>query len=265
MSIRPDAEVEVKSSSYRGMSAIRSRFVHIVWPCGITMVPCDTVGQVFAGVGQKKEHAMETRFPPFTVTPAAIDEIEDVGGLRLDLVDGGCCGTTYDFGTHPATPCDHVFGCEGAWLVASDDAMRILPGSKRDYSDRDGHPRFRVLSNPQYAPALPVQSVVRRAMAWSMRAHLPGQDSYAVGCLTHRSALLSCLRTPHRPVCGMLWSRRYGNTGWRTTPPAGVAGGTRERLKAVIPRQPGSARGRIPSRRRAIPWCSQRLRPPGGH
>lgn len=34
---------------------------------------------------------METRFPPFTVTPAAIRKIEDVGGsVRLDLIDGGC-------------------------------------------------------------------------------------------------------------------------------------------------------------------------------
>ncbi|MDQ3541067.1 MAG: iron-sulfur cluster assembly accessory protein [Chloroflexota bacterium] len=92
---------------------------------------------------------METRYPPFAVTPTAIRKIEDVGGcVRIDLVDGGCCGTAYDFAVHPGASTDEVFGCEGAWLLVSRDAMAILPGTKLDYSDRVRPPRFRVIHNP---------------------------------------------------------------------------------------------------------------------
>lgn len=95
---------------------------------------------------------METRYPPFTVTPTAIRKIEDVGGsVRIDLVDGGCggCGgTAYDVTAHPATSADQVFGCDGAWLVVSFAAMAILPGTKLDSSDRVTPPRFRVNNNP---------------------------------------------------------------------------------------------------------------------
>jgi hypothetical protein len=38
---------------------------------------------------------METVFPPFAVTEAAVAQIEAVGGVvRIDVADGGCCGRT---------------------------------------------------------------------------------------------------------------------------------------------------------------------------
>lgn len=38
-----------------------------------------------------------TRFPPFDLTRAAIDQIANLGGaVRIDLTEGGCCGKTYE-------------------------------------------------------------------------------------------------------------------------------------------------------------------------
>lgn len=87
--------------------------------------------------------------------------------MRIDLIDGGCCGTAYDFTRHPAASSDQVFGCDGAWLVVSDDAMRILPGTKLDYSDRIKPPRFRVINNPN----TPVRCPCNRSfgMTWPGR------------------------------------------------------------------------------------------------
>ena len=100
-------------------------------------------------VVQRKDWIVETRFPPFAVTATAIRKIEDVGGAaRLDLVDGGCGGTAYDVSTREVEASDHVFSCEGAWLIVSDAAMGILPGTKLDYSDRVKPPRFRSIDNP---------------------------------------------------------------------------------------------------------------------
>ena len=40
----------------------------------------------------------QTLFPPFTVTRAAIEQLTVLGGaVRIDIEDGGCCGTTYVF------------------------------------------------------------------------------------------------------------------------------------------------------------------------
>ncbi len=58
---------------------------------------------------------LDLELPPFRVTGPAISQIETVGGVvRIDLVDGSCCGTAYDVGTGPAQDGDYSFGCEGA-------------------------------------------------------------------------------------------------------------------------------------------------------
>lgn len=93
----------------------------------------------------------DTRLPPFTVTPAAIDEIEAAGGVvRLDVVDGGCCGRTYAFTLGDSAPAagDERFGCRGAYLDISEAAADVLTGATLDYSGKLKPPRFRVLRNP---------------------------------------------------------------------------------------------------------------------
>lgn len=91
--------------------------------------------------------------------------------MRIDLVDGGCCGTAYDFAVHPVTSTDEVFGCEGAWLVVSRAAMEILPGTKLDYSDRVRPPRFRVINNPSTPLRAPLRCPCNRSFgsAWPGR------------------------------------------------------------------------------------------------
>lgn len=94
----------------------------------------------------------DTRFPPFAVTRAAIEQIESLGGaVRIDVVDGGCCGQTYDFSTAdgggPAGD-DTAYGCPGAWLVVGARAAAVLDGATLDYAERLKPPRFRVIANP---------------------------------------------------------------------------------------------------------------------
>lgn len=95
----------------------------------------------------------QTLLPPFTVTQAAIDEIERLGGhVRVELTDGGCCGIAYAFTIPEADsardPTRHRYGCEGAWLSISDEASAILDGATLDYASRLRPPRFRVIRNP---------------------------------------------------------------------------------------------------------------------
>lgn len=111
----------------------------------------------------------ETRLPPFTVTRAAIDKIEALGGLvRIDAAAGGCSGTTFEFSTDwsagssqgglppPAGDSDETrYGCPGAWLVVTDRVADLLPGATLDYSDRIRPPRFRVLHNPNTPQVCP--------------------------------------------------------------------------------------------------------------
>jgi iron-sulfur cluster assembly accessory protein len=92
---------------------------------------------------------METTFPPFAVTPAAVRQIEAVGGsVRVDVETGGCCGSTYVFRAEPADGADHAFGCPGAVLAVSPLALPLLTGARLDYSGRVTPPRFRVTGNP---------------------------------------------------------------------------------------------------------------------
>lgn len=94
-----------------------------------------------------------TLLPPFTVTRAAIDEIEVLGGaVRIDVEEGGCCGSTYTFtlldGEQEPTDDEDRFGCPGAWLVVGNRAAQVLSGATLDYGGRLKPPRFRVINNP---------------------------------------------------------------------------------------------------------------------
>lgn len=95
---------------------------------------------------------VSTVFPPFTVTTAAISMLSELGSVRVDLEEGGCCGTTYVFHQvatdETLAASDSSYGCPGAWLVVSQAAEAVLAGATLDYSDRLRPPRFRVLRNP---------------------------------------------------------------------------------------------------------------------
>ena len=91
----------------------------------------------------------ETVFPPFTVTPAAIRQIEAMGGLaRVEVREGGCCGNTYAFSQSAGIESDTRYGCPGAELFVSEAACAVLTGATLDYSAAIKPARFRVLSNP---------------------------------------------------------------------------------------------------------------------
>lgn len=93
--------------------------------------------------------------PPFEVTPAAVEKIVDLGGaVRIEVEDGGCCGTAYSYDrAESEVPRDGEsrFGCPGAWLIVGRRAAEVLRGATLDYSDRIKPPRFRVLHNPNTA------------------------------------------------------------------------------------------------------------------
>ena len=119
-----------------------------------------------------------TRFPPFEVTRAAIEQIKVLGGVLVGLAEGGCCGTTYVYAAlapeeidggseddaggkenrgvrpvhHPGGSADNVeaewFGCPGAWLLVEPAALTVLTGARLDYRASSKPPRFRVEANP---------------------------------------------------------------------------------------------------------------------
>ncbi|WP_161958502.1 HesB/IscA family protein [Ornithinimicrobium cavernae] len=105
----------------------------------------------------------ELVLPPFTVTRAAISQIEALGGsLRIDAEDGGCSGTTYEFAAHGRVRADAEtletdarYGCPGAWLLVGERAAGVLPGATLDYSARLRPPRFRVIRNPNTPDTCP--------------------------------------------------------------------------------------------------------------
>ena len=110
--------------------------------------------------------------PPFTVTPAAIAQIADLGGaVLIDLENGGCCGTTYVFralAEDEEIDADR-YGCQGAWLVVGEQAARVMPGATLDYGAKLRPPRFRVLKNPNTPDVCPC----RRSFGqpWPGRGH----------------------------------------------------------------------------------------------
>ena len=97
----------------------------------------------------------DTVFPPFTVTPAAVEQLSVLGSVRLDIADGGCCGDTYEFSTEQREPTDWAFGCSGAELIVSVTAEPILRAATLDYSSRIKPPRFRIIKNPNTPDCCP--------------------------------------------------------------------------------------------------------------
>lgn len=73
------------------------------------------------------------RRPAFRVSQAAIDELSAAGGrVRVDLVEGGCSGRTWTFTQDAPRAGDEVFGCEGAVLAVSPDALSLLAEARLD-------------------------------------------------------------------------------------------------------------------------------------
>lgn len=101
--------------------------------------------------------------PPFNVSQAATDQIQTVGGVvRVDITPGGCCGSTYLFSGELATPTDSLFGCEGAILAVTPNALAVLTGSR-------------------------LQSFVRWRLARTGSAWLPSEGADAVGSRVGRN------------------------------------------------------------------------------
>ena len=97
-----------------------------------------------------------TAFPPFDVTRAAIDAFESLGGaVRIDLEDGGCCGTAYAFSLvdpdEGEREAEHRYGCPGAWLFVTEAAAAVLTGARLDYGANLKPARFRITRNPNVA------------------------------------------------------------------------------------------------------------------
>lgn len=98
----------------------------------------------------------DTALPPFTVTPAALRQLEILGGtVRVDLAPTGCCGLIYIWTTDLPTADDGVLGCTGAVLAVSAAAARALIGARVDYGARLHPPRFRVTGNPNTPMSCP--------------------------------------------------------------------------------------------------------------
>ncbi len=90
-----------------------------------------------------------TRLPPFQVSRTAVDQISTVGGtVRIDIEDGGCCGSTWVFSQGEAASSDQVFGCPGALLAVSAAALALLVEARLDYGAGLKPPRYRVLGTP---------------------------------------------------------------------------------------------------------------------
>lgn len=69
-------------------------------------------------------------------------------GLRIQLHQGGCCGTSYHFVLDTPKPGDQVITHDPVRLLLAPDAAPVLTGAKLDYGPRLKPPRFRVLRNP---------------------------------------------------------------------------------------------------------------------
>lgn len=143
----------------------------------------------------------ETRLPPFQVTPAAVEALEALGGvIRIDLAEGGCCGTAYTFeqvrpDADPAAG-EERYGCPGAWLVVSEAAGEVLAGARLDYGARLKPARFRVTHNP----STPHVCACRRSFGHPWPG--PGQPT----CWSYRPMDWDTGYEPPAP-----WRRR---TGW---------------------------------------------------
>ena len=130
-----------------------------------------------------------TVLPPFTVSRAAVEAIERLGGaVRVDLEQGGCCGTAYAFSLvdpdADAVAGDDRFGCAGAWLFVSPRAAEVLDGATLDYGASLKPPRFRVPRNPNVEHVCACRRSFgnpwpgpRQPTCWSYRP-MPWDDDY---------------------------------------------------------------------------------------
>jgi iron-sulfur cluster assembly accessory protein len=82
------------------------------------------------------------------LSPAAVNEIQRLGTLRLDLAEGGCCGTYYHFSRERRRPGDLVTSVGAAELSLSPQAAPVVAGSVLDFGSTLKPPRFRLLRNP---------------------------------------------------------------------------------------------------------------------
>lgn len=78
------------------------------------------------------------------LTPRAAAKLLELGGVRLTLEAGGCCGTCWRFRLGGPRPGDLV--CDG--LAVASDCAALLQGAVIDYGATLKLPRFRVLRNP---------------------------------------------------------------------------------------------------------------------
>lgn len=121
-----------------------------------------------------REH---TTLPPFSVTRAAVEAIESFGGaLRIDVEEGGCCGTTYSFSLVEAesqtVAGDEQYGCTGAWLFVSPGAAPVLRGAtlalrRQPETSAVPHP-----AKPQSGPHMRLPSLVGHVVAGSAATDL---------------------------------------------------------------------------------------------
>lgn len=119
--------------------------------------------------------------------------------MRIDLTDGGCCGTTYPFSLADAnseTVADDArYGCSGAWLVVSEPAGSVLAGATLDYGANLKPPRFRIPEQPQPRGRLRLPAVVRQPLARPAAGHMPVIRADALG---HRLRAPAGLAAPDR-------------------------------------------------------------------
>lgn len=126
----------------------------------------------------------ETVLPPVAVTPAAIRQLETVGGtVRVDLAATGCCGTTYPWTTDPPgrLPAVRVSGsgplCQRPGGTGADRCPSRLR-RRPPPAEVPGH------RQPEQNDALSPQPVLRPTVAGPRPTRLPGHDLDALGPLT---------------------------------------------------------------------------------
>ena len=68
--------------------------------------------------------------------------------VRIDIEEGGCCGSTWVFSQAEPASSDQVCGCPGALLAVSAAALALLAEARLDYGAKLKPPRYRVLGTP---------------------------------------------------------------------------------------------------------------------
>lgn len=116
------------------------------------------------------------------LTPQAVAKVRELGGVRLSLESGGCCGTCYRFRRQGPMEGDTVV--DG--LALSPEAAAAVRGAVIDYGAALKPPRFRVLRNPN----TPLKCPCSR----SFGSPWPGRCTAA--CEAYRPCLATCRSEP---------------------------------------------------------------------